>query len=73
MLSSRVQRNYFKFATTLMQLRTAIIVLDASILINFLRIARMDLSAGHSHGFIATDHVAAKISKQFPDQQERLV
>ena len=51
--------------------RPAIIVTDASVLINFLRIGRIDLIAGHSHAFLATDHVAAEISDQYPDQQQR--
>ena len=49
----------------------AIIVTDASVLINFLRIGRTDLLAGHSHDFIATDHVAAEITDRYPDQQHR--
>ena len=49
----------------------AIIVTDASVLINFLRINRTDLLAGHSHDFIATDHVAAEITDRYPDQQQR--
>ena len=36
----------------------AIIVTDASVLINFLRIDRIDLLAGHAHAFLSTDHVA---------------
>ena len=49
----------------------AIIVTDASVLINFLRIDRTDLLAGHSHAFLATDHVAAEITDRYPDQQRR--
>ena len=49
----------------------AIIVTDASVLINFLRIDRTDLLAGHSHAFLATDHVAAEITDRYPDQQQR--
>ena len=49
----------------------AIIVTDTSVLINFLRIDRTDLIAGHSHDFLATDHVAAEISDRYPDQQQR--
>ena len=49
----------------------AIIVTDASVLINFLRIDRSDLLAGHSHAFLATDHVAAEITDRYPDQQQR--
>ena len=51
--------------------RPAIIVTDTSVLINFLRIDRTDLIAGHSHDFLATDHVAAEISDRYPDQQQR--
>jgi len=50
----------------------AIIVTDASVLINFLRIDRTDLLSGHSHALLATDHVAAEITDQYPDQQERV-
>ena len=51
--------------------RPAIIVTDASVLINFLRIDRIDLIAGHSHDFLATDHVANEVSDRYPDQQRR--
>lgn len=47
----------------------AIIVADTSVLINFLRIDRMDLIGDHPDSFIATDHVAAEITD--PDQQSR--
>ena len=51
--------------------RPAIIVTDTSVLINFLRVDRTDLIAGHSHDFLATDHVAAEISDRYPEQQQR--
>lgn len=51
--------------------RPAIIVTDASVLIDFLRIDRTDLFAGHSHAFIATDHFTAEITDRYPDQQQR--
>ncbi len=51
--------------------KPAIIVTDTSVLINFLRIDRIDLIAGHSYDFLATDHVAAEISDRYPDQQQR--
>ena len=51
--------------------KPAIIVTDASVLINFLRIDRTDLLAGHSHDFLATDHVAGEITDRYPDQQQR--
>ena len=49
----------------------AIVVADTSVLINFLRIDRMDLIAAHPASFIATDHVAAEIVDTYPDQQAR--
>lgn len=48
-----------------------IVVIDASVLINFLKIDRMDLIAYQSHDFVVTDHVAAEISSRYPDQQQR--
>jgi hypothetical protein len=49
----------------------AIVVADTSVLINFLRIDRMDLIGVHPASFIATDHVAAEIADTYPDQQAR--
>ena len=51
--------------------KSAIIVTDTSVLINFLRIDRTDLIACHSHDFLCTDHVAVEISDRYPDQQQR--
>ena len=51
--------------------KRAIVVADTSMLVNFLRIDRMDLIAEHSHDFLATDHVAVEITSQYPDQQRR--
>ena len=50
---------------------STVVVTDASVLVNFLRIDRMDLIAGHSHAFIVTDHVADEVSDRYPDQQQR--
>jgi predicted nucleic acid-binding protein len=50
---------------------SAIVVADTSVLINFLRIDRMDLIGAHPASFIATDHVAAEIADTYPDQQAR--
>ena len=50
---------------------STVVVTDASVLVNFLRIDRMDLIAGHSHAFIVTDHVADEVSDRYPDQQRR--
>lgn len=49
----------------------AIIAIDASVLINFLRIDRTDLLAGHSRDFLATDCAASEIADRYPDQQQR--
>jgi len=49
----------------------AIVVSDASVLINFLRIDRMDLIGDYSLDFVVTDHVAEEISRQYPDQRQR--
>ena len=49
----------------------ATIVADTSVLINFLRIDRMDLIGQYPAPFIATDHVAGEIANAYPDQQAR--
>jgi len=50
---------------------STIVVADTSVLINFLRIDRMDLIGAHPASFIATDHVAAEIADSYPEQQAR--
>ena len=47
------------------------IVLDSSVLINFLRIGRVDLLTGLPLRFVVTTHVAAEISDGFPKQREQ--
>ena len=49
----------------------AIVVTDASVLINFLRVDRMDLISECSHDFVVTDHVAEEITSRYPDQRQR--
>jgi hypothetical protein len=49
-----------------------VVVTDTSVLVNFLRIDRMDLIASHSSRFVITDHVATEITDYYPEQQERL-
>ena len=49
----------------------AIVVADTSVLINFLRVDRMNLIGAHPASFIAIDHVAAEITGTYPDQQAR--
>ena len=51
----------------------AIVVTDTSVLVNFLRIDRMDLIGAHPASFIVTDHVALEIADTYPDQQARYV
>ena len=50
---------------------SAIVVADTSVLINFLRIDRMDLIGRHPQRFLATDHVGAEITSSYPEEQER--
>lgn len=50
---------------------SVIIVADTSVLINFLKIDRMDLIGRYPRRFLATDHVAAEIADSYPDQQRR--
>ena len=48
-------------------------VLDTSVLINFLRVNRLDLLARHPcYKFYITDHVRAEITDHYPDQREKL-
>jgi predicted nucleic acid-binding protein len=49
----------------------AIVGADTSVLINFLRIDRMDLIGAHPASFIVTDHVAVEIVDTYPEQQAR--
>lgn len=51
-----------------------IIVADTNVLINFLKINRVDLIGKHSHEFIITDHVVAEIvGEKFEDQKKLLI
>jgi predicted nucleic acid-binding protein len=49
----------------------AIVVADTSVLVNFLKIDRMDLVGACPRRFIATDHVGAEITDAYPDQRAR--
>lgn len=46
-----------------------ILVADTSVLINFLRIDRMDLIGHYPGRFLATDHVEYEIADNYPDQK----
>jgi predicted nucleic acid-binding protein len=50
---------------------SAIVVADTSVLINFLRIDRMDLFVRYPCRFLVTDHVASELAEAYPDQQAR--
>lgn len=45
------------------------VVLDTSVLVNFLRIVRMDLLRRHSFDFIVTDHVVSEITDHYTEQK----
>ncbi len=52
-------------------MQSAIVMADTSVLINFLRIDRMDLIGRHPQRFLATDHVDAEITSDYPDERMR--
>ena len=49
-----------------------IIIADTNILINFLRIDRLDLIARHSCQFVITEHVREEITEHHPVQRQML-
>lgn len=49
-----------------------IIIADTNVLINFLRIDRLDLIARHSHQFVITEHVREEITEDHPVQRHML-
>lgn len=51
----------------------AIIVADTSVLINLLKIDRMDLLGRYPRRVLVTDHVKAEITGDYPDQQARFM
>jgi predicted nucleic acid-binding protein len=53
-------------------METSIVITDTSVLINFLRIDRMDLIGAHPCPFIVTDHVAEEVAESYIDQRARL-
>lgn len=50
-------------------METKIVICDSSVLINFLKVDRLDLFAKHSHTFLVTDHVQEEISDHYPEQK----
>lgn len=49
-----------------------IIIADTNVLINFLRIDRLDLIARHSYQFVITEHVREEITEHHPVQRQML-
>lgn len=52
--------------------RHRVVVSDTSVLVNFLRIDRMDLIGGLPDRFVITDHAAVEIANHYPAQQALL-
>lgn len=50
---------------------SSIVVADTSVLINFLKVDRMNLMGAYSRRVLATDHVASEIADAYPEQQAR--
>jgi predicted nucleic acid-binding protein len=48
-----------------------IVVADTSVLINFLKIDRMDLVGRYPGRLLATDHVQSELADDYPDQRAR--
>ncbi len=49
------------------------VILDTSVLVNFLRVGRMDLLGKHpGYDFVITDHVLGEIKDHYPHQKKRL-
>jgi len=53
------------------QMALSIVVADTSVLVNFLKIDRMDLIGACPRRFLATDHVGGEITDAYPDQRAR--
>lgn len=51
----------------------SIVVADTSVLINFLKLDRMDLIARHSSEFLITNHVSDEVTKHYISQSARLI
>ncbi len=54
-----------------MDLPDAILVTDTSVLVNFLRIDRMELLGGLPCRLLVTDHAASELTDFYPEQVER--
>lgn len=55
----------------MIDLPAAILVTDTSVLVNFLRINRMELLGGLPYRFLVTDHAASELTDFYPEQVER--
>lgn len=52
---------------------TPVVVADTSVLINFLKIDRMDLLGRYPGRLIATDHVESEVAEDYPEQRARYI
>jgi len=52
---------------------SAIMVADTSVLVNFLRIDRMDLLACLTRKILVTDHVEAEMAEAYPEKKARYI
>lgn len=55
-----------------MSMTSLIVVADASVLINFLKLDRMDLIARHPSKFLITNHVSDEVIRRYAEQWNRL-
>jgi predicted nucleic acid-binding protein len=51
----------------------SIVVADTSVLLNFLKLDRLDLIARHSSNFLVTNHVSDEVTKHYASQRPRLM
>lgn len=49
----------------------SVLVLDTSVLVNFLRVDRVALLVGAADTILVTDHARSEITEDYPEQQER--
>lgn len=55
-----------------MLVESSILVADTSVLINFLKLDRMDLIGRHPSSFLVTNHVSDEVARHYQSQRARL-
>ena len=55
-----------------MTMEPLIVVADTSVLINFLKLDRIDLIARHPFSFLVTNHVSDEVTRHYASQRSRL-